>query len=329
MKFISREIVVDESEVNGFIDCVELSRDYGEFVSEDTNNVYEQCIKFRESRDLFEEVKSMAVTDVQFTQDEQKGYGIIFLDKKTNGGPVIWLNQVEKLEAETILILGNNALLTYLDEIDVEALKNSIPDTKEELLKRVYFQLVPGSQKNGFCYPANGDIKFEYRLFFSKTENNTKSMTLKDDFLKSKNIEVSIEELHQAVLQNTPRFFPAKYGSMIQYLMNEELSPTDDPFGDDPFIPMVVVTNDSMSHGAGVIFYKNWLRDTFKQDLFILPSSVHECILMPFNSDYNVAELKDMVNEVNREVVSEEDFLSNEVYLYKYNENIIVKGENL
>ena len=50
---------------------------------------------------------------------------------------------------------------------------------------------------------------------------------------------------------------------------------------------------------------------------------------MPFNSDYNVAELKDMVNEVNREVVSEEDFLSNEVYLYKYNENIIVKGENL
>ena len=111
--------------------------------------------------------------------------------------------------------------------------------------------------------------------------------------------------------------------------MNKELNPTDDPFGDDPFVPMVVVTNDLMSHGAGVIFYKNWLRDTFKQDLFILPSSVHECILMPFNSDYNVAELKDMVNEINREVVSEEDFLSNEVYLYKYNENIIVKGENL
>ena len=88
MKFISGEIVVDESEVDGFIDCVELSRDYGGFVSEDKNNVYEQCIEFRENRDLFEEVKSMAVTDVRFTQDEQKGYGIIFLDKKTNGGPV-------------------------------------------------------------------------------------------------------------------------------------------------------------------------------------------------------------------------------------------------
>ena len=126
MKFISGEIVVDESEVDGFIDCVELSRDYREFVSEDKNNVYEQCIEFRENRDLFEEVKSMAVTDVRFTQDEQKGYGIIFLDKKTNGGPAIWLNQVEKLEAETILILGNNALLTYLDEIDVEAFGTAI-----------------------------------------------------------------------------------------------------------------------------------------------------------------------------------------------------------
>lgn len=328
MKFISGEIIVDESEVEGFIDCVELSRDYGEFVSEDTNNVYEQCIKFRESRDLFEEVKSMAVTDVQFTQDEQKGYGIIFFDKKTNGGPVIWLNQVEKLEAENILILGNDALLAYFDEIGT--LKNFIPSTKEELLKCVYFQLVPKSRKTEFCYPTNDDIKFEYRLFLDKTENNfIRSMTLKNAFLKSKNIKISIEELYQAALRNTPKFFPAKYGSMIQYLMNKELNPTDDPFGDDSFVPMVVVTNDLMSHGAGVIFYKNWLRDTFKQDLFILPSSVHECILMPFNSDYNVAELKDMVNEVNREVVSEEDFLSNEVYLYKYNENIIVKGENL
>jgi hypothetical protein len=51
-------------------------------------------------------------------------------------------------------------------------------------------------------------------------------------------------------------------------------------------------------------------------NLYILPSSIHECILIPDNGKMNKAALKEMVKGVNDSQVSADEVLSNEVYYY-------------
>ena len=49
-------------------------------------------------------------------------------------------------------------------------------------------------------------------------------------------------------------------------------------------------------------------------NFYVIPSSVHECLLVPENSRVSPEELCDMVSEVNRTVVSEDEVLSDSVY---------------
>lgn len=83
---------------------------------------------------------------------------------------------------------------------------------------------------------------------------------------------------------------------------------------------MYVVSNKRGFYGAATLVYTNLLRiisETIEDDLVIFPSSIHECIIMPahtVNRDYK--ELKEIVESINATVLSKEEFLSNNIYLY-------------
>jgi hypothetical protein len=49
---------------------------------------------------------------------------------------------------------------------------------------------------------------------------------------------------------------------------------------------------------------------------YVLPSSIHECILVPESAGINEKELCDMVKQANRSVVEPKDVLSDNVYHY-------------
>ena len=51
-------------------------------------------------------------------------------------------------------------------------------------------------------------------------------------------------------------------------------------------------------------------------DLYILPSSVHECMIVPYRYEDDPEDLGKMVREINRTQVDEEEFLSDCVYYY-------------
>ena len=82
---------------------------------------------------------------------------------------------------------------------------------------------------------------------------------------------------------------------------------------------MYVLTNTEKCFGAAVILYPHVLSHIaglLRGNFYILPSSVHECILVPDRGQYSRLELKKMVREVNEKQVEEEEILSNEVYYY-------------
>ena len=84
-------------------------------------------------------------------------------------------------------------------------------------------------------------------------------------------------------------------------------------------VPMYVCTNTMKLNGAGTILYTGLLQefaDRVGSDVFILPSSIHEMILIPANEYCDVDYLKDMVRTVNATEVAPEEILSDNVYYY-------------
>lgn len=84
-------------------------------------------------------------------------------------------------------------------------------------------------------------------------------------------------------------------------------------------ISMYVLTNKRRVNGAASILYGDLIRDfanILKQDLFIIPSSVHEVILVPAEDTIETQELNEMVRSVNATDLKEIDILSDHVYYY-------------
>lgn len=87
-----------------------------------------------------------------------------------------------------------------------------------------------------------------------------------------------------------------------------------------------VLTNSKKLNGAATILYKDVLKniaDDVKTNLLILPSSVHECILLKETTESDYRHLKTMVQEVNEEMVAQEEVLSNHVYRYNREKDIL------
>lgn len=84
-------------------------------------------------------------------------------------------------------------------------------------------------------------------------------------------------------------------------------------------LDMYVLTNKLKTNGAACMLYEGVLRnfaEKIDRDLFILPSSVHEVIIVPQLDRINKDDLSTMVEEVNNEELDDIDILSDHVYFY-------------
>lgn len=134
--------------------------------------------------------------------------------------------------------------------------------------------------------------------------------------------KISTQELYRLAHINTPRLFPAVIRSIEDVL--KEIVPQNQ---DEGLIPLYVLTNTAGLHGACCILYEGVLKnfaDQLGKDLVILPSSIHEVILLPKDENLCPQDLSHIVSEINQTEVSVEERLSNQIYLYTRDGNQIV-----
>ena len=70
-------------------------------------------------------------------------------------------------------------------------------------------------------------------------------------------------------------------------------------------------------HGAGVIAYPNFFEDAAEKlggDFYVLPSSIHEVLLVRDNGEMTAKDLEALVREVNATQVAPEEQLTDHVY---------------
>ena len=148
----------------------------------------------------------------------------------------------------------------------------------------------------------------------------TGSALIRHEHLKAWNM--TVRDLTELARENTPRLLGQELLPMEEML--RKLLPSEtakDLFADNPKerCPLYVLTNRLQLYGAGCMLYDGVL-ETFATargcDLYILPSSVHEVLLMPVSEDFSVEELNQMILQVNRDHVSREEILSDHIYRY-------------
>ena len=90
--------------------------------------------------------------------------------------------------------------------------------------------------------------------------------------------------------------------------------------------PLWVLSNVQRVQGASCMLYPGLLKQLAEKEgnsFYILPSSIHEVILLTDRKMETPEQLKDMIAEVNRTQVAPEEVLSDSLYYYDFQkENI-------
>lgn len=83
---------------------------------------------------------------------------------------------------------------------------------------------------------------------------------------------------------------------------------------------MMYVADVAASNGGGLCFlYKDKIREFANEndmDLYIIPSSIHELIIIPKKEQIPKEHLLCMISDVSNHMIQEEDYLSNHLYCY-------------
>ena len=141
---------------------------------------------------------------------------------------------------------------------------------------------------------------------------------------------VSTEELHGVAMDNTKRISPPAFmvvDDVLQEVITGEV-PCNYFTDKETFLEkgkkeMYILTNEPKVDGAASLLHENILADIEKclqEDFYILPSSVHEVLIVPKSISHDVGALKEMVRDINETHVLPEEVLSNEIYEYNKEE---------
>lgn len=171
------------------------------------------------------------------------------------------------------------------------------------------------------------DLSMVYRVQLGEDSRGVATVLVTNAMLEG--YGVTKEQLHADALesseQNRPAFIKTMRAVMAETLgMPEEIMPPDRA------PTLYVVSNEQRLQGAAAAFYPGLMEAAARElqgNFFLLPSSVHEVLLLPDDGMVTAAELSAMVTAVNRTEVRPSEQLSDSVYHYDAEARAFERGE--
>lgn len=176
------------------------------------------------------------------------------------------------------------------------------------------------------------DLSIIFYLFLEENEYGHMTATIHHNHMLLWG--VTKETLFELASLNTPRILPAEIRSMEEAIADMIHSLPDNEFTQELVNlkiqkppsgpPLYVMSNIYGINGSCTILYENLLKNfanQLGQDLIILPSSIHEVLLIPYANDLCFEELSQMVRYINLTEVPVEDRLSDQIYHYRRLDN--------
>lgn len=164
------------------------------------------------------------------------------------------------------------------------------------------------------------DLSVIFVLDMGVNEEGTMSIPVTYDLMNKWGMKV--EDLYDIAIKNQERVEDGLFVSMSAMFMDMigtdvvEKEKSENKSDDTMF----VLTNKSKIQGASILLNKSMMQkviDRVGKDFFVIPSSIHEVIIVPNNQHtLSVGTLVEIVHDVNESQVDLPDRLSDHVYRY-------------
>ena len=185
--------------------------------------------------------------------------------------------------------------------------------SKEEVLKRVVPRIISRSMNSERLEKLVSTDWLDLSVIYTVQVIENGAVTITK--MLAEEIGVTAQELHEAALKNYRK---------EKLVINRIADFTDMMLGGGspkiPDAPMLVITTEDLRNGATAILIEDIFKDISERsgvDLLIIPSSVHEVLVIPDCEEINSKEVGRWIKEVNRSVLEEEDILSDSLYSFK------------
>ncbi len=278
------------------------------------------------------------ITRKQVTKNNNvKMEALLIREDGVNVMPTIYVNEYYRqyMNGVTLEELASRVKETYMEHCDVP--EDIFSFDFEQLKDKVYYRLVNRSRNeealSDMPHFEIGDYAVICQCMLFREERPMGSIRIRREHLKEWGITEA--KLFEYAGENTMRILPPTLRPMDQVLTDiweelvssrgedseriEEVREMLRRTEDGGHLPMYVLSNRYGSEGATSLLYKEYLSefcDHVEQDFYILPSSVHEVILIPEQMAPNYGDMCEMVKEINETQVPEQEFLSDEVMRY-------------
>lgn len=187
----------------------------------------------------------------------------------------------------------------------------------EAVREKLYIRVVNTERNEEWLKGIPHKDVYDLSITYAMQVGECETIAVSDDLLKKWNI--TLDQLIADATENAAKTKPVISQSMFDVMTSEPAMPGLTalvPEDGDPYI----ITCEDKCFGAAVLFYPNMLQDIaakLEDNYYILPSSIHEVIVIPAKAVDDVEALKRMVREVNESgTVEEDDLLSYSVYFY-------------
>jgi hypothetical protein len=226
---------------------------------------------------------------------------------------------------ESFAEILNKIVIVYLTAIEGKK-DNTFYDAVadyNEIKDNITCRLVNRAMNQGFLrtipYTTYLDeFAVTYSVVLKQKKDSIESIRVTNVLMENWNI--SLHDLHENALKNTIILFPN-----VTWRMDEIISKIiGDPMPEQEAegSTMYVLSNQQGIYGATVLIYPDALKKFVLQYhinmryLYILPSSIHESIIVPSENLSKKENFRQMVKEVNASEVAADEVLSNQILIY-------------
>ena len=254
--------------------------------------------------------------------------GISIFNKNCLCSPTVYLNDFYDMHQSSSLSVEEAA--DIIIRINREN-KDQIPydmkmlDDFESARKHITYKLVNTALNSLVIKDAPHreifDLSFLYYITVVTEGNGVYSSKITWQLMEKWNITEEI--LYELAEQNTRDILGVEIINIndiidMSSILNKDINK------DISSIPMFIMSNRIRNCGANVMFYTDILNEFSKSlnsDLYIIPSSVHEVILLPADNYHNIDYMNKMIEQVNDQI-DLPDILSDHIYLFSREEGI-------
>jgi hypothetical protein len=266
--------------------------------------------------------------------------GLLIINPETQVSPNIYLNLFyeEYKEGKDLDTLVSRVADLYVENIEPEINTGTLTEelSQYEKIKDNIYPRVSNLERNrkrleNIPYTAKEDLAVTYHIKVAENQEGIASVVITKPMLEQYGI--TTEELHNLAMGNMEHFAPTKFMPLREVMVelmagdfanSEGISLEEARDYVRETLPMrgpelYCLTNEKKVNGAAYILNEDvqkMVAERVGGDYYVLPSSVHEVLILPKEEEVSGGQLRDMVQSVNQNCLSPEEFLSDQVYEY-------------